>query len=143
MFIHGRDKIVKINAKVYQEEILEKVAVSWKQKHPNFIFQQDWTPAHRAKTKIDYLETKISASSTKDLWPANSLDLNPLDFSAREFMEELLKSQNLKNLVDLRREMIKIWTNLDVNYLRRTIDSMKKQIDACIKADGGHFENSL
>ncbi|EYB96265.1 hypothetical protein Y032_0152g2893 [Ancylostoma ceylanicum] len=35
------DKIVKINAKVYQEEILEKVVVPWKQKHPNFIIQQD------------------------------------------------------------------------------------------------------
>ncbi|EYC22361.1 hypothetical protein Y032_0017g3303 [Ancylostoma ceylanicum] len=57
-------------------------------------------------------------------------------------MEELLRRRNVKNLVDLRRESIKIWTNLDVNYLRRTIDSMKKQIDACIKADGGHFTST-
>ncbi|CAJ0924645.1 unnamed protein product, partial [Mesorhabditis belari] len=29
------------------------------------------------------------------------------------------------------------------NYLRRIVDSVKKRIEACIKADGGHFENFL
>lgn len=33
--------------------------------------------------------------------------------------------------------------NLDVDYLRRTVDCAKKRIEACIKADGGHFENFL
>ncbi|EYB85849.1 hypothetical protein Y032_0289g1495 [Ancylostoma ceylanicum] len=40
------DKNVKIIAKIYQEEIHEKVMVPWKQKHPNFIIQQDWATAH-------------------------------------------------------------------------------------------------
>ena len=107
------------------------------------IFQQDWAPAHGAKTTIRFLETEISSFLTKDLWPANSPDLNPLDFSIWGFMDEQLRSRNVKNVVTLRRELIKIWNDLDVNYLRRTVDSMNKRINACIKADGGHFENSL
>ncbi|EYB93988.1 hypothetical protein Y032_0177g622 [Ancylostoma ceylanicum] len=90
------DKIVKISAKVYQEEILEKVVVPWKQKHPNFIIQQEWATAYTAKTKIHSPETKISSFLTKDLWPANSLDLNPLGFSAWGVMEELPRSRNVK-----------------------------------------------
>ncbi|EYC31942.1 hypothetical protein Y032_0003g1318 [Ancylostoma ceylanicum] len=133
------DKIAKISAKVYQEEILEKVVVPWKQKHPNFIIQQDWATAHGAKTKIHFPETKISSFLTKDLWPLNSPDLNPLDFSVRGYMEEQLRSGYVKKLVDL----IEIWNNLDVNHLRRTIDSMEKRIGACIRADGGHFGNTL
>ncbi|CAJ0960842.1 unnamed protein product, partial [Mesorhabditis belari] len=31
----------------------------------------------------------------------------------------------------------------DANDLRGTVDSVKKRIEACIKADGGHFENFL
>ncbi|EYC23330.1 hypothetical protein Y032_0015g2596 [Ancylostoma ceylanicum] len=112
--------------------------VPWKQKHPNFIIQQAWATAHGAKTKIYFSETKISSFLTKDLWPLNSLDLNPLDFSVWGFMEEQLRSRYVKKLMDL----IEIWNNLDVNYLRRTIDPMKKRIDACIKADGGHFGNT-
>ncbi|CAJ0949280.1 unnamed protein product, partial [Mesorhabditis belari] len=37
----------------------------------------------------------------------------------------------------------KVCVDYDANYLRRTIDSVKKRIEACIKADGGHFENFL
>ncbi|EYC10344.1 hypothetical protein Y032_0056g2689 [Ancylostoma ceylanicum] len=95
-FLILSNKIVKINAKVYQEEIFEKVVVPWKQKHPNFIIQQDWATAHGAKTTIHFPETKISSFSTKDLWPANSLDLNPLGFSAWVFVEEPLRSRNVK-----------------------------------------------
>ncbi|EYC38951.1 hypothetical protein Y032_0685g1523 [Ancylostoma ceylanicum] len=116
---------------------------AWKQKHPNFIFQQDWAPAHGAKTTINFLETKIGCFLTKDFWPSNSPDLNPLDFSVWGFMEDQLRSKNVKNLEDLRRELIEIWNNIDVNYLRHTSDSMKRRIDACIKADGGHFENTM
>ncbi|EYB89987.1 hypothetical protein Y032_0224g2692 [Ancylostoma ceylanicum] len=130
------DKIVKINAKVHQEE---KVVVAWKQKHPNLIIQQDWATVHGAKTTMHFPETKISSFLTKDLWPLNSPDLNPLNFSVRGFMEEQLRSRYVKKLVDL----IEIRNNLDVNHLRRTIDFMKKRFDACIKADGGHFGNTL
>lgn len=137
------DKNVKINAKVYQKEILEKAVVPWKRSHPNLTLQQDWAPAHGAKTTIRFLETKIGSFLTKDQWPANSPDLNPLDFSVWGFMEEQLRNRKITNLNDLRRELIKIWNDLDANYLRRTVDSVKKRIEACIKADGGHFENFL
>ena len=85
---------------VYQEEILKKAVVPWKQKDPNFIFQQDWAPAHKAKTTIHFLETKIGSFLTKDLWSANSLDLNPLDFSVWGFMEEQLRSRKCKKSGD-------------------------------------------
>lgn len=137
------DKKVKINANVYQEEILEKALVPWKRNNPNVIFQQDWAPAHGAKTTIRFLETKIGSFMTKDMWPANSPDLNPLDFSVWGFMEKQLRSRKVQNLDNLRKEIIKIWNDLDINYLRRTIDSVKKRFEACIEADGGHFENSL
>ncbi|EYC45388.1 hypothetical protein Y032_0430g1308 [Ancylostoma ceylanicum] len=113
--------------------------VLWKQNHPSFIIQQDWATAHGAKTTIHFPETKISSLLTKDLWPLNSPDLNSLDSCVWGFMEEQLRSRYVKELVDL----IGIWNNLDVNYLRRTIDSMKKRIGACIRADGGHFGNTL
>ncbi|VDM74877.1 unnamed protein product [Strongylus vulgaris] len=115
------------NLGLYQEKILKEAMVPWKQKHPNFIFQQDCVPAYGAKTTIHFLETHFL---TKDLWPVNSPDLNPLDFSSK-----CKKSGNFAKRIDQ-------GNNLDLNYLRRTID-LKKQINACVKADGGPFENSL
>jgi len=119
------NKGVKINAKVYQDEILTKAVLPWKQNHLNMIFQQDWAPAHAAKTTIRFIETKIGSFLTKDLYPYNSPDLNPLDFSVWGHMEEQLRSRKVKNLADLQKELNKIWSDLDVNYLRRTVDSVK------------------
>lgn len=137
------DKGVKINAKVYQDEILTKAVLPWKQNHLNMIFQQDWAPAHAAKTTIRFIETKVGSFLTKDLYPSNSPDLNPLDFSVWGHMEEQLRSRKVKNLADLQKELNKIWSDLDVNYLRRIVDSVKRRIEACIQADGSHFENLL
>ncbi|EYC13293.1 hypothetical protein Y032_0044g1086 [Ancylostoma ceylanicum] len=64
--------------------------------HPNFIVQQDWALAHLAKTTTHFPESKISFFLTEDLWPPNSPDLNPLDFSAWEFMDEILRSRNVR-----------------------------------------------
>lgn len=137
------EKNVKINAKVYQDEILTKAVIPWKQAHANMIFQQDWAPAHGAKTTISFIETKIGDFLTKELYPANSPDLNPLDFSVWGHMEEQLRTRKVTSLKELRAELTKIWNALDVDYLRRTVLSVERRIAACIKADGGHFENFL
>jgi len=45
-----------------------------------FIFQQDSTPAHRAKETVDLLSTETPAFSPPTLWPPNSPDLNLVDY---------------------------------------------------------------
>jgi len=45
-----------------------------------FIYQQDGAPAHMAKLAQDWIATNCSEFTAKDEWPANSPDLNPLDY---------------------------------------------------------------
>lgn len=135
------DKHVKINAQIYQNEILDKAVLPWIQKNPNTIFQQDWAPAHGAKSTIAYLEAKVKNYLTKDQWPSNSPDLNPLDFSVWGYIEERLRTRKITDLGVLKKALLKEWNDMDPDYLRRTINSLPKRIQACIDADGGHFEN--
>lgn len=137
------EKGVKINAVVYQNEILKKAVMEWKKKNPNMILQQDWAPAHRAKSTITYLETHFPGFLNKNQWPASSCDLNPLDFSVWGYMQQKLVNKNIRDLNTLRREIVKIWDELDVDYLRRTVESVIPRLKACIKAEGGHFEQLL
>ncbi|VDM65494.1 unnamed protein product [Strongylus vulgaris] len=67
--ITGIFKVRRIESVLWFDEKVFTV----KQKHPNFIFQQDWAP-DGAKT-IHFLKTKINFFLTEDLWPANSPDL--------------------------------------------------------------------
>ena len=45
-----------------------------------FVFQQDSAPAHRARATIEYLRQATLEFISADLWPPNSLDLNPVDY---------------------------------------------------------------
>ena len=58
-------------------------------------------------------------------------------------MQQKLVNKNIRDLNTLRREIVKIWDELDVDYLRRTVESVIPRLKACIKAKGGHFEQLL
>ena len=107
------------------------------------IFQQDWAPAHGAKTTLAFLDDKIKDYLGKDMWPSNRPDLNPLDFSVWGYLEERLSSRKITNLGTLKKFHLKEWNDIDDTYLRRTVAAVPRRIQSCIDADGGHFENLL
>ena len=43
------------------------------------IFQQDGAPAHTSKKSQEWLKNNMPAFCTKDIWSANSPDLNPIE----------------------------------------------------------------
>ena len=45
-----------------------------------FVFQQDSAPAHWARDTVRLLEQATPAFIPPNLWPANSPDLNPVDY---------------------------------------------------------------
>src|SRR6218665_577354 len=71
-----------------------------------FVFEQDGTPADRARDTVAFLEQRVPDFIPPKLWLPNSPDLNPFDFSIwnlayfrRTFTDpELLTSTNLKRV---------------------------------------------
>ncbi|VDO72938.1 unnamed protein product [Heligmosomoides polygyrus] len=102
VFVKGN---VKINAGTYQEEVLKKAAFLFYEKNPEMTFKQDWAPAHGARTTIAYLDANLSGYLTKDQWPSNSPDLNPLDFATWGYLEQKLSKRTITNLDQLRSEL--------------------------------------
>ncbi|EYC18963.1 hypothetical protein Y032_0026g1482 [Ancylostoma ceylanicum] len=100
-------------------------------------------PAHGARLTVAFLDVHVPGYSTKDEWPSNSFDLNPLDFSVPGYIEEKLRTKKVSSLVNLAQELVKIWDSLDQDYLRRTVDSVVPRLRACVKAKGGHLEQLL
>jgi len=45
-----------------------------------FVLQQDNAPAHRARDTVELLRSKTPQFISSDMWPANSPDLNPVDY---------------------------------------------------------------
>jgi len=67
-----------------------------------FIFQQDRAPAHRAPETISLLECETPAFISPDLWPANSPDLNLIDYKLRDLMQQRVYQTKVQNVDDFR-----------------------------------------
>ena len=53
-----------------------------------FIFQQDSAPAHHARDTIELLRHETPDFIGPNVWPANSPDLNPVDYSIWRLIQE-------------------------------------------------------
>ena len=47
----------------------------------DFVFQQDGALVHQACDTVAFLERKVPDFISPTLWPPNSSDLNPVDYS--------------------------------------------------------------
>uniref|UniRef100_A0A8R1ES90 HTH luxR-type domain-containing protein n=1 Tax=Caenorhabditis japonica TaxID=281687 RepID=A0A8R1ES90_CAEJA len=91
-----------------------------------FILQQDWAPSHGSRSTLAVLEAHFPGFLDKNLWPASSPDLNPMDFSVWGMLEG--KDRGKKFLLlfdDLNAALEVAWASIDDGYLRRTVISVK------------------
>ena len=87
---------VKINADVYQRDILESVVLPWSQQHfeGNWTFQQDSAPPHNARTTQHWISTHFPDYITPQEWPPYSPDLNPM-------FGRFLRPEHVQNLTEI------------------------------------------
>ncbi|VDO84902.1 unnamed protein product [Heligmosomoides polygyrus] len=79
---------------------------------------------------------------TKDFWPPNSPDLNPMDFAVWGYLQQKV-SKSRQSLNALKASLQKAWDDIDVTFLRPTVMSVEKRLEACIAAREAHFEYLL
>lgn len=134
---------VKINATVYQNDILKSGLVPWSEKHfgnKPWIFQQDSAPAHRARTTQTWLKTHVPDFISPTEWPPCSPDINPLDFSVWGILQSKVGSRPYTSVEALKASLVKAWEEINVELLRDICDSVPRRLKKCVAARGGLFE---
>ncbi|EEC16907.1 conserved hypothetical protein [Ixodes scapularis] len=86
-------------------------------------------------------ERLFTGHLAKELSPSNLPVLNPLDFSVCSVLEQKVPANSNQSLEFLKNSRIRAWEELDGEYVRVTIYSLKKRLKACVKAIGGHFDH--
>ena len=140
------DRNAKINSEVYQKQVLMDTLLPWITQHfagKPFILQQDWAPSHGSKSTKRVLDRHFAGYWSKDLWPASSPDLNPLDFSIWGFLESKVSTNTHQSVEHLKAALQKAWAEISVEHLRRTVESEFPRLKACVKAKGANFEHLL
>lgn len=145
--LHFVDEKAKINAEYYVNKLLPGLIGDCQNLSPNnnFIFQQDGAPAHASRHAQEWLEQNTPDFIKKDEWPPNSPDLNPLDFHIWGAMLEKYQSYVPKptNKTELKIVLEAIWNDLPQEPIDKAVLAFRTRLQACVRADGGHFEHLL
>lgn len=139
------DEKAKVNAPYYIGRLLPSLIEDCNHLLPNgFIFQQDGAPAHTAGITQTWLHANCPDFITKDQWPPNSPDLNPLDYHVwGAMLEAYHKLQpKPKTIAELKEAVQVIWNNLPQGPIDKAVKNFTKRLKNCVKAEGGHFEHS-
>jgi inhibitor of nuclear factor kappa-B kinase subunit alpha len=133
----------KVNAEYYQNNILLQLK-TWCTTALNGVesitLQQDWAPAHRARSTKSWLRNNQIHFLDEDLYPAASPDLNPMDYSIWGWMLQCLSEKNLQTVEELKVAVTSVWESLPQDAIDQAIDQLPHRLDMLLAADGRRFE---
>jgi hypothetical protein len=132
---------VKINTDVYLD-MLERDVLTWLDEiRVNVVFQQDGAPAHRSRVAQEWCEMAFGEKFiSADEWPPSSCDLTPLDYSIWSILESRACAVPHKSVESLISALQREWEKLDQETINKAVAQFPGRLEACISADGGHFE---
>uniref|UniRef100_A0A8R1EA24 Uncharacterized protein n=1 Tax=Caenorhabditis japonica TaxID=281687 RepID=A0A8R1EA24_CAEJA len=105
-----------------------------------FILQQDWAPSHGSRSTLAVLEAHFPGFLDKNLWACFQPGSQSDGFSVWGMLEGKIAGKVFATVDDLKAALEVAWASIDDGYLRRTVNSVKKRLRACVKARGSNFE---
>ena len=112
------EKGVRINAQMYQDKVLRGVVEPWTCEHfkgDHWVFQQDWAPAHGAKTTIALCKDLFPEPWGKEIWCSNSPDLNLMEYAVWSILEKKACAKNYATVDSLKQGLLKAWDEITVD----------------------------
>jgi len=101
---------VKVNGSYYRDVLLSQklLPVMREVLGEFFIFQQDSAPAHRARDTVRFLKQTTPAFISPDLWPPNSLDLNPVDYKIWGIVQQCVYQSRVQDVYQLKQSLLDV-----------------------------------
>lgn len=143
--MHFLEPGVKINGDYYRNTVLLNMLLpdirSVSRDH--YVFQQDGAPAHRARETIALLQRETPDFIHPEMWPPNSPDINPVDYSIWGILQERVYRRQLHDVEELKERLLAEWAQLDHSIIASAIAQWRCRLNACVQANGGHFEHKF
>jgi len=73
------------------------------------------------------------------LWPPNSLDLNPVDYTVWGVLQERRYMEEIRTVEELQQGITEEWERLNHRVINNAVNQWRKSVGA----NGGHFEDML
>ena len=115
----------------------------------NMWFMHDGAPPHfslQARAILNqHFPNKWIGRGAATSWPARSPDLNPLDFYLWGHLKNIVYSRPVANVEILRQRVEEGFQQIQQTpgIWERVRQSMMRRLQACVRANGSHFEHLL
>ena len=76
----------------------------------------------------------------KGEWPANSLDLSPIENLWGILQDQLDRKRSATGLDELKNNLKNAWSEINPNILRNLVEGMPSRFEKCIRLKGGYRE---
>jgi hypothetical protein len=96
------------------------------------FLQQDSAPAHRTCATLEFLQQKVPAFISPELWPLHSLHLNPVDYKIWGCMREHVNKKLTHDLAHLKQRLVEVSTAFEQTIVDKAIDQWRKRLQACV-----------
>jgi len=82
---------------------------------------------------------------TPALWPANSPELNPVDYQIWGKLQEHVYRSQIPDIIQLKSYLIEEWEHFHQVVIDKAVRQWRPRLQACVRlrAHGGHFEHRL
>ena len=77
------------------------------------------------------------------MWQANSPDLNLVDYGVWDMLQQRVYGVRIRDTDELRKHLVATGAEFQQSVLDYAVDQWQKRLEACICAEGGHFEHLL
>jgi len=77
------------------------------------------------------------------LWPPNSLDLYPVDYTVWGVLQEQVYREKIQTVEELQQCITEMWARLEKHVIDNAAKQWRKRLCACVAANSGHFEHLL
>jgi len=122
--VHFVDKGTKVDGAYYRDTLLKECLlpdIRCNTAEP-YVFQQDGAPSHRVKLTIEFLQRNEPDFIEPALWPANSSDLNPVDYAVHGALQQMVYQESITSLNYLKEKIRRCWAEMSQGLIDRAVD---------------------
>ena len=142
--IHFVDLDAKVNGEYYRNKMLRKMIPQMNSitDGEDYLFMQDGARAHTARATIELLESECQLQCLyPEWWPANSPDLNPVDYCVwAELERRVFKGRRITTIDELKLALKAEWKLFPQTIINNSIDAFHGRIRRVVELNGGQIE---
>jgi hypothetical protein len=134
----------KVNSTYYCEQVLNAgllPTIREKCGYHNWVLQQDGAPSHRAANTINFLQRENILFIEPNMWPPNSPDLNPVDYSIWGALQQCVYKHRIRDINHLKVVINVEWGKLSQRLVSRSIEQWRSRLEYVVQENGGHIEH--